>query len=263
MPNDFLTRIIDYKRELIAQKSDYYRALRDKIEGTDITPYRVFQKALEGRDRISLIAEIKKASPSLGVIREDFDVLKIAGAYRDHHAAAVSVLTEDKWFLGKPEYIRRVSEYTRLPVLMKDFFIDVNQVFEAFAHGASAILLIAAVLTDERMVELKRAADDLDLDCLVEIHDEPELRRVLELDMPIIGINNRNLHTFEVTLDTCRRLIPLIPKDRIVVAESGIKSHTDVRELHQLGARAVLIGETFMRAPDIGAKVDELMGAES
>lgn len=263
MPNDFLTRIIEYKRELIAQKSDYYRALREKIEGTVITPYRLFEKALAGRERISLIAEIKKASPSLGMIREDFDVLQIAGAYRDHHAAAVSVLTEDKWFLGKPEYIRRVSEHTRLPVLMKDFFIDVNQVFEAFAHGASAILLIAAVLSDEQMTELKHAADSLDLDCLVEIHDAAELQRVLKLDMPIIGINNRNLHTFEVTLDTCRELIPQIPEDRIIVAESGIQTHDDVRELHALGARAVLIGETFMRAPDIGAKVDELMGEQS
>lgn len=263
MPNDFLKRIIDYKRELIDQKTDYYRILREKIEGTVITPYHIFQKSLSDRESISLIAEIKKASPSLGIIREDFDLLNIATAYRDHNAAAVSVLTEDKWFLGKPDYIRKVSDHTRLPVLMKDFFIDTNQVFEAFAYGASAILLIAAVLDDQQMLQLKTTADSLDLDCLVEIHDEDELNRVLKLDMPIIGINNRNLHTFEVTLDTCRALIPKIPEEKIVVAESGIKSQDDIKELHQLGARAVLIGETFMRADDIGKKVDELMGERS
>ncbi|MBZ0165312.1 MAG: indole-3-glycerol phosphate synthase TrpC, partial [Candidatus Omnitrophica bacterium] len=206
------------------------------------------------------IAEIKKASPSLGVIREDFDLLQIAEIYREHHAAAISVLTEDKYFLGKPAYVKKVSEYVRLPVLMKDFFIDENQIYEALVHGASAILLIAAILDDTEMKTLMRKAEELDIDCLVEVHDEQELERVLGLGAQIIGINNRNLHTFEVTLETCRQLIPKIPSGKIIVAESGIKTHDDIRELHELGAHAALIGETFMRAADIGQKISDVMG---
>lgn len=260
MPNDFLEKIVAYKKELIRLKADYYRSLVAKIETAEYTAYHLFQKAIAGRDRISLIAEIKKASPSLGIIREEFDILQIAEVYKKHHAAAVSVLTEDKYFLGKPAYVKKVSEHIQLPVLMKDFFIDRNQVFDAFVHGASAILLIAAILSDDEMRELMTTAAALDLDCLVEVHDEAELERALALDAAIIGINNRNLHTFDVTLDTCRQLIPKIPADRIIVAESGIKTQQDIQELHTLGAHAVLIGETFMRADDIGQKMEEVMG---
>lgn len=256
---EFLKKIVEYKQQSNRLKKEYYSVLRSKIDLSEYNRYHLFHKMISKAGQVNLIAEIKKASPSKGVIREHFDVLEIAKVYAEHGAAAISVLTEDKYFLGKPAYVKKVSEEFQVPVIMKDFFIDENQVYEALINGASAILLIAAILTDEQIKNLLRVADSLDLDCLVEIHSEDELNRVLDCGANIIGVNNRNLHTFEVTLDTCRNLLHKIPRDKVIVAESGITTHADILELKEMGANAVLIGETFMRAADIGAKVDELM----
>ncbi len=256
---DFLDKIVAHKEESNRLKKEYYHAIRSKLDLSEYNRYHLFHKCISKSGQVNLIAEIKKASPSKGVIRENFDVLDIAKIYSNHGAAAISVLTEDKYFLGKPAYVKKVSEEYRLPVLMKDFFIDENQVYEALVNGASAILLIAAILTDQQIKKLMKVAESLDLDCLVEVHDEDELNRVLDCGANIIGVNNRNLHTFEVTLDTCRDLIPKIPNDKVSVAESGISTSADIKELQTLGVNAVLIGETFMRADNIGAKVNELM----
>lgn len=260
MPNDFLEQIIAYKKELNASKMEYFRMIREKLDLSQYTRYHLFRNAIRSRDEIKLIAEIKKASPSKGIIRENFDVVEIATVYSDHHAAAISVLTEDKFFLGKPGYVKTVSDQFQLPVLMKDFFIEESQIYEALVNGASAVLLIVAILNDNQLQKMMSTASSLDLDCLVEVHNTQELDRALHLGAQIIGINNRNLHTFEVTLDTSRTLIPKIPSNKIVVAESGISTFEDIKMLKDLGANAVLIGETLMKADDIGAKIDEMMG---
>ncbi|MBP9853900.1 MAG: indole-3-glycerol phosphate synthase TrpC [Candidatus Omnitrophica bacterium] len=261
MPNDFLEQIVACKKELNASKKEYYREIRKKLEMSTYTNYHLFKNCIHRRGQLTLIAEIKKGSPSKGIIREDFDVLQIAEIYKKHNAAAISVLTEDKYFLGRIGYLKAVSDKLRLPTLMKDFFIDEDQIFEAMVYGASAILLIVAILTDDEIKKMMATAHSLNLDCLVEVHTQEELDRALNLDAKIIGINNRNLHTFEISMDTCRTLIPKIPSEKTIVAESGIKTNADIQELKSLGANAVLIGETFMRETDIGAKIDEVMGA--
>lgn len=258
MPNDFLHKIVDYKKELVGHKRSFYNQIKKSLSQTMYSRYSLFKKQLANPGPLSIIAEIKKASPSKGMIRADFDLNSIARSYAKHQASVISILTEDKFFLGKPEYIKKVSNEVNLPLLAKDFFIDEGQVYEARYNGASAILLIMAILSDTQFRALMRVASDLDLDCLVEVHDQPELERALGLNADIIGINNRNLKTFEVRLETCQELIPLIPKDKVIVAESGIRTAGDMKYLADLGANAVLIGETFMRENNIGAKVDEL-----
>lgn len=257
--SDFLDKILVHKRKVNAEKKEWYAKWKDSIGRQDYRRYRIFQKQISRPGAINLIAEIKKASPSRGLIREEFDLLGIARIYEKHKAAAISVLTEDKYFLGKPIYVKKVSEEVKLPVLTKDFIIDEGQIYEARLNGASAVLLILAILKDAQVKEFLNIAGSLDLDCLVEVHDEKELERALKLDAEIIGINNRNLHTFEVDMKTCERLIPQIPPGKVIVAESGISSHDDVCRLQEVGAHAVLIGETFMREADIGKKVKEVM----
>ncbi len=257
--HDFLQEIVEYKKECNRLKAEYYTAIRNKIDLSEYCRYGVFAKSVGREGQVNLIAEIKKASPSKGVIREPFDVLEIAKTYTEHKAAAISVLTEDKYFLGRPDYVKKVSEQFTVPVLMKDFFIHENQIYEALVKGASAILLICAILSDEQLKQLLSVANALDLDCLVETHDETEVKRAIDVGAEIIGVNNRDLHTFEVSMQTSLDLIPKIPRDRIAVAESGIRTNADIRQLKEVGAKAVLIGETFMRAEDIGAKVDEIM----
>lgn len=260
MSNNFLEQIVAHKKELNASKKEYFRMIREKLEKSQYNRYHLFRNAIRGREELSLIAEIKKASPSKGVIREDFDVVKIAREYSDHHAAALSILTEEKYFLGKPGYVKTVSDQFQLPILMKDFFIEENQIYEALVNGASAILLIVAILNDNELQRMMTTASSLDLDCLVEVHTNQELDRALNLGAQIIGINNRDLHTFEVSLETSRKLIPKIPSHKIVVAESGMATNADIKEMKILGADAVLIGETFMRESQIGSKIDEVMG---
>lgn len=263
MTKNFLDDIISYKNELILKKKNFLDPLKVKIQGPARTRYHIFQQAISQPGQLHLIAEIKKASPSQGLIRSSFSVLDLARTYAQEGASAISVLTEDKYFLGKPAYVRDVCEHVSLPVLTKDFIISEQQIYETFVFGSSAILLIVAILSQEKLTHLLSVAEHLDLDCLVEVHDEKELQQALDSGAKIIGVNNRNLRTLEVDLQTSEKLIPQIPKDKIIVAESGIKSKADVDRMKQLGAHAVLIGETFLRANDAGAKVRELMHGEN
>ncbi|OGX08718.1 MAG: hypothetical protein A2Z88_01865 [Omnitrophica WOR_2 bacterium GWA2_47_8] len=257
--HDFLEKILKEKREYIQQKQPYYNSIRKKVADEKFTRYNLFKNAISKPGQINLIAEIKKASPSRGLIRDTFDVSSIADIYVKNGAAAISILTEEKYFLGKPPYVQRVSEHFSVPVLTKDFILEEGQIFETFAFGTSAVLLIVAILTDEQLKHLLRVAADLDLDCLVEVHDEKELERALKAGANIIGINNRNLHTFEVDLKVSERLIPKIPKGKVIVVESGFTAHEEVVRMKEIGSHAVLIGETFMKAPDIGQKIQEVM----
>jgi len=263
MANKFLNEILDHKRQVNQEKSHYFETLKKKLDQSKYSRYGVFKKAISKSGVINLIAEIKKASPSKGMIREDFDVLNIAKIYSECKASAFSILTEDKYFLGKPAYIKKVSDAFNLPILIKDFIIHEGQIYEAYANGASAILLIASILDDEDITYLMSIAASLDIDVLVEIHNQDELSRVLNLGAEMIGINNRNLDTLKVDMQKCVDLIPEIPKDKIIVAESGIKTHKDIQELQALGANAVIIGEVFMAAEDIESKVKEVFHGQS
>ncbi len=260
MSGDFLKVIADYKMDLIKAKSAYYENLKKNMKPRLANRrYEIFKKAISRPGQINLIAEIKKASPSAGLLREDFEVGKIAKIYVDNKAAAISVLTEDKYFLGKFAYLQRVADEFGVPAMMKDFVIHEYQVYEGVFHGASAVLLIVDMLSDNQLKDLMHLAHDLGLDCLVEAQNEKEIERALDADCEIIGINNRNLRTLQVDMDNCVKLIKEIPKDRIIVAESGLKTHDDIKKVKEAGAHAVLIGETFMRANDIGAKIKEIM----
>ncbi len=259
MSADFLKTIALEKREALASKKAYYDNLIKNMKPAQVKRYGVFKKAIARPGRINLIAEVKKASPSAGLIREDFNAAQIAGTYVKSGAAAISVLTEEKYFLGQLSYLDKISREAAVPVLMKDFIVHEYQIYEGSLHGASAVLLIAAMLTDEELKHLMQLAYGLGLDCLIEAHDAKEISRAIEAGAEIIGINNRNLSDLNVDLNTCLKLIPRIPKGTVIVAESGLKTHEDVLKVQEAGAHAVLIGETFMRAPDIGAKIKEVM----
>ena len=259
MAKDFLKDIVDYKLSLLKKKQAFYEGLKQNIQGSKHTRYSLFKKAVLKAGKINLIAEIKKASPSGGLIRDNFDLLQLAKIYVEHGADAISILTEDKFFLGKPNYIKKVGEHFKVPILTKDFIIAEIQIYEAFILGASAILLIVAILNNEQLKAFIHTAANLDIDCLVEVHDEDELNRSLDVGAELIGINHRNLHTFELDLRLSEQLIPKIPQNIGIVSESGIKSHQEVVRLKELGAHAVLIGETFMRAQDVGKKMKEIM----
>ncbi|MBW1675496.1 MAG: indole-3-glycerol phosphate synthase TrpC [Deltaproteobacteria bacterium] len=224
---------------------------------------RDFLRALQDGGEPAIIAEIKKASPSAGVIRPDLDVAAIVASYEKGGAAAISVITEEDFFLGKLKYISQARDAGRLPVLCKDFIIDPLQVLSARVAGADALLLVTAVLNRNLLVSLLREARALGMACLVEVHDEDELARVLATDARIIGINNRNLRTFEVDLETTLRLRPLVPADRLVVSESGIHERADLESLAAAGVDAVLVGTSLMRASDPGEKLRELRGRPS
>jgi len=216
--------------------------------------------ALRG-DVIKLIAEVKKASPSRGVIRPDFDPVEIAKIYAGNGAAAISILTEAKHFQGSLDHLRDIRKALpdKLPLLRKDFIVDPYQIYESRAYGADSLLLIVAILKLEKLQELLRISHELNMSCLVEVHNEAEVEIALKSQAKIIGINNRDLNTFGVDLTTTGRLRPLIPPDRIVVSESGIKERTDIEKLSRLGIDAVLIGESLMSAPDIAARMRELL----
>ncbi len=262
---DILLKILRRKREEIAQRSarTSQRELRRRIEANADTP-RGFVRAIEAAidsGRPAVIAEIKKASPSKGVLREDFQPDAIARSYARAGAACLSVLTDVDFFQGADAYLQQARAACDLPVLRKDFIIDDYQVYEARALGADCILLIAAALDDARMAELASLARQLGLDVLVEVHDGDELERALALNLPLIGINNRNLRNFQVSLQTTLDLLPRIPPQCTVVTESGILSPQDVALMRQHDVHAFLVGEAFMRAPDPGERLADLFFA--
>lgn len=260
---DILKRILQRKTEEVAERQQRIslRALERKAEQASAP--RGFVKALyqmlETRPS-AVIAEIKKASPSQGVIRPDFHPAEIAQSYQQHGAACLSVLTDHDFFQGAEDYLEEARAATHLPVIRKDFIVDPYQVAEARAIGADCILLIVAALEDTDLESLTSAAQAFGMDVLAEVHDRTELERALRLDLPLIGINNRNLRTFEVQLETTLELLEEIPEDRLVVTESGIHSPDDVRLMHRHGVHAFLVGERFMRAEDPGLKLAELFG---
>jgi len=220
-----------------------------------------FASALRG-DRIQLIAEVKKASPSKGVIRPNFNPAEIAQTYASNGASAISVLTETRYFQGHLKHLRDIRDALgnkSLPLLRKDFLYDPYQVYESRAYGADSLLLIVAILTPEKLGELLGLSHELNMSCLVEVHNEAELEIALRSGARIIGINNRDLQTFTVDLTVTERLRPLIPPDRIVVSESGIKDRSDIEKLGKWGVDAVLIGESLMSAPNIATKMEELL----
>jgi indole-3-glycerol phosphate synthase len=209
---------------------------------------------------IGLIAEVKKASPSMGVICKDFDPVRIAKEYEAAGASCLSVLTDEKFFQGSLEYLRQIRAAVKLPLLRKDFIIDERQILEAIEWGADAILLIVAVLTDEQLAKFHALATEAGLAVLVEVHDEEELERALKISPKLVGVNNRNLKTFQVDLGTTEKLANKIGAEKIFVAESGIHSRADVVRLKKCGAGAILVGESLIKQGDIGAKVRELIG---
>lgn len=257
---DTLKEIINKKRERIAlaRQALPEEELKQKVQG--LAPVRPFIEAISKPRQISLIAEIKRSSPSKGIIRADFNLQEIAKVYQELGVQAVSVLTEEDFFGGNISYLAEVKNIVSVPVLRKDFIIEPYQVYESKFYGADAILLIADILTRDKLIELTQLSASLGLGFIVEVHDEKELKKALNLKIPVIGINNRNLHTLDVDFKTTEKLFPLIPKDKITVVESGIKSRQDVLFLKILGASAVLIGEAFMEAQDIRKKVEEIMG---
>ena len=257
---DILKDIVQKKKEkiLLAKQQLPEEDLKNKIQG--IPAARPFIEAISKPRTISLIAEIKKASPSQGVIRQDFNPIAIAAIYQEIGAQAISVLTEEDYFMGSISYLNDVKAAVNLPILRKDFILEAYQVYESRYFGADAILLIADLLTKDKLTELMQIASRLGLDCLVEVHDQKELKKVLGLKSGLIGINNRNLHTLEVDFKITESLYPLVPKEKVVVVESGIKNYQDVLFLKILGVNAVLIGQVFMESEDIKKKVQEVMG---
>ncbi|GAB3664167.1 indole-3-glycerol phosphate synthase TrpC [Ramlibacter alkalitolerans] len=253
--SDILEKIVAVKREEVAaaRKKKSLEAVREDALSRVLT--RDFEGALRqkiAQGQAAVIAEIKKASPSKGVLREDFIPADIAQSYAENGAACLSVLTDRQFFQGQPDYLKQSRASCDLPVLRKDFMVDPYQVYEARSMGADCILLIAACLADAQMAELEALARGLDMAVLVEVHDAGELQRALKLRTPLVGVNNRNLRTFEVSLDTTLAMLKDVPADKLLVTESGILQREDVQKMRAAGVHAFLVGEAFMRAPDPG-----------
>ena len=255
-----LDAIIANKKEELSETKRQVPFLDVKTKASHAEPVRGFGKSLTGPGDIRLIAEVKKASPSKGVIRDEFDPVTIAKIYEESGASSLSVLTESRFFQGTLAYLGLIRKAVKLPLLRKDFIIDEYQIHEARAAGADAILLIAACLEKQQIEDYLAIAHQLGLDVLVESHTYKELDRSLHAGATLVGINNRDLTTFTVSLQTTLDLLKDIPEDRIVVSESGIRTRDDVVKLHQAGVDAVLVGESLMREKDIGRKVKELLG---
>lgn len=261
---DILNQIVAHKHEEVAAAKAAFPAerLEDQLAQVEEPP-RGFLRALRSTAEsnwTAIIAEVKKGSPSKGVIRPDFDPLAIAEIYQAHGATCLSVLTDERFFMGHLLYLGKIREVVSLPLLRKDFICDPYQIAEARVAGADAVLLIAAMLETEQLIEFSQRAKELQLDVLLEIHDEQDLEKALATDCELIGINNRNLRTFETDLGTTERLRPQIPQGHFVVAESGIACRADVTRLQQAGAAGFLVGESLMREDDIGSKLQELQG---
>ncbi len=260
---DILDQIVAVKHEEIAaaKKKKPLEAMREDALSRVLT--RDFEGALRAKiaaGQPAVIAEVKKASPSKGVLRPDFIPADIAQSYAAHGAACLSVLTDRQFFQGSTDYLKQARASCDLPVLRKDFMVDPYQVYESRAMGADCILLIAACLADAQMAELEAIARGMDMAVLVEVHDAQELRRALRLKTKLVGINNRNLRTFEVSLDTTLGMLEEVPADRLVVTESGIAQREDVQRMRAAGVHAFLVGEAFMRAEEPGEALAELFG---
>ena len=262
---DLLVKICDDTRAEVARRraSTTVEMLKQRISGQ--TKPRGFGRTLMDHvnlHRVALIAEIKKASPSGGLIRPDFNPPALASAYRDGGATCLSVLTDKTWFQGEPAHLMAARAAVPLPVLRKDFILEPWQVYESRAMGADCILLILAALSDDQARELEALARALDMDVLAEVHDEAELRRALGLETPLIGINNRNLKTLKIDLQTAIDLAPQVPPERFLIAESGIQNAGDVRRLVEAGLQCYLVGESLMRQADVAQAVRDLIGPE-
>ena len=263
--SDILNKIVAVKHEEVAaaKKRLSFEAMRADAESRVLT--RDFEGALRAKiakGQAAVIAEVKKASPSKGVLRANFEPADIAQSYMEGDgkvsAACLSVLTDRQFFQGQPDYLKQARASTLLPVLRKDFMVDAYQIYESRAMGADAILLIAACLDDAQMADFEAIARSLDMAVLVEVHDRAELERALRLKTPLVGINNRNLRTFEVTLDTTLGMLKDVPADRLLVTESGILKPADVKTMRDAGVHAFLVGEAFMRADDPGLALAKL-----
>ena len=260
-PPDILAKIVAKKRDELVERRQSASLAAIESQAQDVAPCRGFVDALTAKTRggePAVIAELKKASPSEGTIRPDFDPPAIAKSYAAHGAACLSILTDESFFQGSDDYLQAGRAAVALPTLRKDFTIDPYQIFEARVIGADAILLIAAILTDDELASFARLADDLGLDALIEVHDAEELTRVLALEPRVIGINNRDLRTFTTSLDTTIDLLAGIPDEVMVVSESGIKTTSDVAKLAHAGLSAFLVGTAFMRSAEPGVELARL-----
>lgn len=261
--SDILQRIMAVKAEEVAAAQKQVSLAQVQAAALGAAPARDFAGAMRARittGSSAVIAEVKKASPSKGVLRDQFDPAAIAASYERHGAACLSVLTDRQFFQGKLEDLKAARGACKLPVLRKDFMMDAYQVYEARAAGADCILLIVAALKLEKLRELETVAFDLGMSVLVEVHDGTELETALQLKSPLIGINNRNLRTFETTLETTLGLLPKVPGDRLVITESGILKPEDVTRMRGHQVHGYLVGEAFMRAPDPGVELERLFG---
>ena len=258
-PGGILAEIVEHKRAGVASRCGL-RPLAEVRRSAEAAPAtRGFAEAIETRDP-AVIAEIKRASPSEGVIRAEFDPVSIATSYERAGAACLSVLTDERYFLGCDGHLAEARNATKLPALRKDFIVDPYQVYESRSLGADCLLLIAAALDEGQLGDLARLGEDLGLDVLVEVHDRGELEAALDLEAKMVGINNRNLATFTTNLDTTIDLLSVIPDDVTVVAESGIHTRDDVRRLRDAGVHAFLVGTALMREPDPGVALERLFG---
>jgi indole-3-glycerol phosphate synthase len=280
----FLTKILDHKRAEVARQALKVPIAQLQANITLAPPPRAFDVALRRPGRVALIAEVKKASPSKGVLIEHFDPLALARTYAENGAAAISVLTDVRFFQGSLKYLQGIRErlgtedwelgrsaqlpnpntqYPPIPILRKDFILDAYQVYEARAYGADALLLIVAALDDATLAELLALTHELGMQALVEVHDEAELDRALALGATLVGVNNRDLHTFVTSLETTRQLAARLPADNrpLLISESGIATAADVALVREWGVDAVLVGEALVTAPDVAGRVRELVGA--
>jgi len=258
-----LDTILEHKRQEVLESKSRLPVADLVARARDQQPPRDFRAAISGRSGVRLIAEMKRASPSAGLIREDFEPGKLAADCETAGAAAVSVLTDERFFQGSLDYVAEVKDGVGLPVLRKDFIIDEYQIYEARAAGADALLLIVRALTSSNLKRLREQALELGMYALVEVHSEDEVETALDAGAEIIGINNRDLDTFRTDLATTARLRKLLGDEKTVVSESGIASRNDVELLERVGVDAVLVGEVIMRSADVGAKVRELLGDTS
>jgi indole-3-glycerol phosphate synthase len=254
--NGILGEILEYKKKFIKESKQKMPFHEIEQLVSESGPTRDFAGALK-KFKCSLIAEIKTASPSKGIIRDDVNIEDVARIYSENGASCISVLTDERFFKGNLERLSVVKKNSKIPLLRKDFIIDIYQIFEARYAGADAVLLIAACLSDDQYKELKKTASMLKMDCLSEVHDLNEMERIGKLGVDIVGINNRDLKTFKTDISTTAKLAPFAPENALVVSESGINSAEDVRIIYNMGADAVLIGETLMKEKNMAKKVEE------